>query len=128
MLAIFVITNPLKPMKYLILKSSKYIRKIRISDIHCIISQDGQLTLEMIMDDKLLHCASLKELEQQLPDTFIRINRNVIINTASVACIQRVTKIVTLVNGREVSISRRQMPLVIKKFNKTLDKINNSTD
>ncbi len=115
-------------MKYLKLECAKYIRKIRISDIHCIISQDGQLTLEMVSDDKLLHCAPLKELEQQLPDTFIKINRNVIINTASVASIQKVTKIVTLTNGRDVSISRRQMPLVIKAFNKTLEEINNSTE
>lgn len=115
-------------MKYLKLECTKYIRKIRTSDIHCIISQDGQLTLELVSDDKLLHCAPLKELEQQLPDKFIKVNRNVIINTASVASIQKVTKIVTLTNGREVSISRRQMLLVIKTFNKIFDEINNSTE
>ncbi|WP_430814183.1 LytTR family DNA-binding domain-containing protein [Carboxylicivirga sp. RSCT41] len=115
-------------MKYLLIENNLSIRRIDIAGIQCIIFRDGQLAVQMIDGEKLLHCATLNELHNQLPDTFVKVNRNVIINIDCVVSIQKQLRIVTLYNGQEFSVSRRKMSVLITTFSQFLKDINRNVE
>ena len=59
--------------------------------------------------------AALAGLEAELPETFLRVHRSHIVNTAFVSALERDTGGVgrlTLSQGQEVPVSRRIMPKV----------------
>ncbi|MCA1749267.1 MAG: LytTR family DNA-binding domain-containing protein, partial [Parasphingopyxis sp.] len=62
-----------------------------------------------------LYSTSLAALERTLPETFIRIHRSHIVNTAFVSALDRDsagTGTLRLADGDEVPVSRRVMPSV----------------
>lgn len=75
--------------------------------------------LVLTTGETLLHNASLNELEQILPPTFLRAHRSYIVNTALISSLQRTTSgtgILTLENGKTVPVSRRIMPHVKERL------------
>lgn len=63
----------------------------------------------------LLHSGSLNELEDSLPDTFLRVHRSHIVNSACIASLEREeggTGTLTMQDGSEAPVSRRIMPSV----------------
>ncbi|MCG8581961.1 MAG: LytTR family transcriptional regulator [Bacteroidales bacterium] len=115
-------------MEYLLVKIKSSIRKIIIAKIVCIVYKDGQNTFHMTNGGRIFYCSSLKKLENQLPDSFIRIDRNVVINIKCVSEIHRNNKKVTLNNDETFDVSRRNKPLLLKAFNKYLEDLNNEVD
>ncbi len=63
----------------------------------------------------MLHNATLNELEESLPPTFLRVHRSHIVNTAHVRTLKREASGVgalVLSDGSEAPVSRRVMPKV----------------
>ncbi len=73
--------------------------------------------VEIFLEDGalLLHSGSLNELEESLPETFLRVHRSHIVNSACIASLEREeggTGTLTLQDGSEAPVSRRIMPRV----------------
>lgn len=76
---------------------------------------DGYSEIKLIDDREVLHAATLAEMEETLPSTFLRVHRSYLVNTAFVKSLTRDlagTGILTLTNGSEIPVSRRTMPQV----------------
>jgi hypothetical protein len=76
---------------------------------------DGYSEIKLIDDREILHAATLAEMEETLPSTFLRVHRSYLVNTAFVKSLTRDvagTGILTLTNGSEIPVSRRTMPQV----------------
>lgn len=114
-------------MKYLLIENPTYTHKVKVSDITCIIAQEGRLRIETITDDEFFHCQTLKHLEKQLPDYFIRLCRNVLVNGIYLTGLDKATKTVLLENGRELPVSRRQMPFITKFIKRFVDEANKNS-
>jgi DNA-binding LytR/AlgR family response regulator len=72
---------------------------------------------EIILSDgrELLHSATLAEMEDALPATFIRVHRSHLVNTSFIKTLNRDTSgtgTLILSDGAEVAVSRRIMPSV----------------
>lgn len=72
---------------------------------------------ELVLADgrEILHAATLAELENELPPTFLRVHRSFVVNSAFVQTLVRDaagTGTLTLTTGAEVPVSRRIMPQV----------------
>jgi hypothetical protein len=72
---------------------------------------------EIILADgrEILHSATLSELEETLPQTFLRVHRSFLVNSAFVERLNRDaagTGTLTLTDGAEIPVSRRIMPQV----------------
>lgn len=114
-------------MTYLLIENSTHTYKLKISDIVFIIAQNGQLRIEMITKQKFYHCQSLKYIEKRLPDYFLKINRNLLVNAIYMTGIDKGNKTVLLENGCQLQASRRQMPFVTKFISKFVDDTNKNT-
>jgi LytTr DNA-binding domain len=76
---------------------------------------DGYSEIKLIDGREVLHAATLAEMEETLPSTFLRVHRSYLVNTAFVKSLTRDvagTGILTLTNGSEIPVSRRTMPHV----------------
>jgi hypothetical protein len=76
---------------------------------------DGYSEIKLIDDREVLHAATLAEMEETLPSTFLRVHRSYLVNTAFVKSITRDvagTGTLILTNGAEIPVSRRTMPQV----------------
>lgn len=70
--------------------------------------------------ERHLHLAKLQDLEQSLPQTFLRVHRSYLVNTDYVQFLRRESSGVgslTLANGDEVPVSRRILPKVRSALN-----------
>lgn len=78
----------------------------------------GGYTEIVLMDGReILHAVTLSEMEDLLPAIFIRIHRSYLVNTVFVQSLNRDvtgTGSLTLVDGSQLSVSRRTMPAVRK--------------
>jgi hypothetical protein len=72
--------------------------------------------VEIYLQDKkqILFSGNLKELESQLPSTFLRVHRSYIVNTDVINSLKNTASTGTLLlqNGDQVPVSRRVMPKV----------------
>ncbi|WP_439182235.1 LytR/AlgR family response regulator transcription factor [Carboxylicivirga taeanensis] len=102
--------------KFLLLECQKQIKRIRLSEVYYLQYQDGHICFYLTDNKKELHCQLLKTLEEQLPDYFVRINRNVIINLNYLTVYFKTTPKVVMTNGQEFDVSRRNVARLIKKL------------
>lgn len=97
------------------LKSAGKMERISTANIvHC---RGAGGYCEIVLTDgrELLHTATLAELEEALPATFIRVHRSHLVNTDFIQTLTRDpagTGTLTLSDGSQVAVSRRIMPSV----------------
>jgi len=105
--------------KSIIIECQKRIKKIKFKEILYFVYQNERMLIETL-NGSFVNCQSLKKIKKVLPEAFLKINRNVIINPYFVASVEKQQKKVLMINGREFSVSRRQMPR-LKKYFKHID-------
>jgi hypothetical protein len=99
----------------IIVKSAGRMEHIRTDKLCYCRGADGYSEIKLIDDREVLHAATLAEMEETLPSTFLRVHRSYLVNTAFVKSLTRDvagTGILTLTNGSEIPVSRRTMPQV----------------
>lgn len=104
-----------KSTSVVIVKASGKIEHIAIDQISYCAGADGYSEINLQSGREVLHGATLAELEQTLPKTFLRVHRSYLVNTACVKSLTRDpagTGTLILTNGSLVPVSRRTMPLV----------------
>lgn len=83
----------------------------------------GDYTELFFSDQKsILYSGNLKELESQLPSTFLRVHRSYVVNTDCIAALEKTTAsqqntatstgFLLMNNGEQVPVSRRILPMV----------------
>ncbi len=82
----------------------------------------GDYTELFFSDQKsILYSGNLKELESQLPSTFLRVHRSYVVNTDFIAALEKSTAqqntpastgFLLMNNGEQVPVSRRILPMV----------------
>ncbi len=111
-------TAQAKPPEKLQLNCAGKVEFIPVNEIsHCKASGDY---VEIFMSDKRqsLYSGTLKRIEEQLPDSFIKVHRSYVVNMDEVISIASSTKgssgggVITLKTGDEVPVSRRILPYV----------------
>ncbi|MCT4590157.1 MAG: LytTR family transcriptional regulator [Carboxylicivirga sp.] len=95
--------------KTLLLECQKQIQRIKLKDICYLHYQDGIISFYMVDNRRLLHCNTLKGLENKLTNNFVRISRNIIINLNYLSAYFKSSHKVTLVTGKEFTVSRRNV-------------------
>ncbi len=98
-----------------IVKSAGHMEHITTDKLCYCRGADGYTEIRLIDDREVLHAATLAEMEETLPSTFLRVHRSYLVNTAFVKSLTRDisgTGILTLTNGSEIPVSRRTMPQV----------------
>jgi len=78
--------------------------------------QEGITTIHMQGDKQLFSCQLLKDLQQQLSGSFVRINRNVIINLSYLSAYKKNSRTVLLEDGSQFSVSRRNIGPLLDKI------------
>jgi LytTr DNA-binding domain len=104
-----------KSTSVMIVKGSGKIEHIAIDQISYCAGADGYSKITLQSGREVLHGATLAEIEQTLPKTFLRVHRSYLVNTAFVKALTRDpagTGTLVLTNGSLVPVSRRTMPLV----------------
>lgn len=102
--------------KNLILECQKQIQCIRFKHISHLHYQDGAISIHLTGDKRVLHCVGLKELEARLPENFVRINRNIIINLNYLSAYYKASQKVVLESGHEFDVSRRNVGALLQKI------------
>lgn len=85
--------------------------------------------IEAAGDYMCLHCgasqhivrSTLKELEQQLSDDFVRIHRSRLVNVRQVRCLQKITggdALAQLADGTELRVSRRYRHALLERWHR----------
>ncbi|NQZ88807.1 MAG: LytTR family transcriptional regulator DNA-binding domain-containing protein [Colwellia sp.] len=102
---------------HVVIRSAGKIEKISTEKISHCSSADGYTEINLSCGAKLLHNATLTELEDELPLTFLRVHRSHLVNTSFVKNLKRDTSgtgYLTLTHGSKIPVSRRIMPKVRK--------------
>jgi DNA-binding LytR/AlgR family response regulator len=98
-------------------KSAGRIERLTTDQIgHCR-GVDGYTEIILMNGRKLLHSATLTEMEKAVPATFLKVHRSYLVNTSFVQSLDRDpagTGRLILTDGSEIPISRRIMPKVRK--------------
>ena len=95
------------------------VEKISINQIAYCKGAGDYVELVLLDKSNILHNTSLRELESTLPNTFLKVHRSYIVNTAQITSLERVasgTGKLLLSNGLNVPVSRRIMPHVRQKL------------
>ncbi|MBS2098707.1 LytTR family DNA-binding domain-containing protein [Carboxylicivirga linearis] len=100
----------------LILNCTQQYRKINLTEVCHMYYIDGVITIELHDEEKILCCMALKEIEDKLPQEFVKINRNTIINVLFLVAFYKHTPKVTMENGRSFTVSRRNISMLVKKI------------
>ncbi|WP_108811110.1 LytTR family transcriptional regulator DNA-binding domain-containing protein [Sphingorhabdus sp. Alg231-15] len=98
-------------------KSAGRMERISAVQIKYCKGASGYTEIVLIDGREILHTATLSEMEELLPTIFIRVHRSYLVNTAFVQTLIRDvtgTGRLTLVDGSQLSVSRRTMPAVRK--------------
>lgn len=96
---------------FIVVECELKILKISTSDIVCINHENEITTFIMIDGEKLCH-KSLAELSKILPPTFIRINRNYIVNFHAIIEFNKKDRLLTLNNKMNLVVSHRNIKSV----------------
>ncbi len=91
------------------------LRRVELENVLHMQYAQGATTIEMI-NNKLMCCTTLKEVQNHLPAHFIRINRNVIINVKHLSAYYKQSQLVDMAGGRRFSVSRRSVPLLMEQM------------
>ncbi len=100
----------------LVIECSKQLRKLKYDEISHLYYLDGVITIELANETKAMCCSALKELEEKLPDYYVRINRNAIINIAFLIAYYKQNQKVTMENGKSFTVTRRNIPNLVEKI------------
>lgn len=99
----------------IIVKSAGKVEHIQTSDIIYLTSANGYTEIHLQSQRSLLHSMTLNELEETIPNIFLRIHRSHLINIMFVKSLKRDpsgTGTLTLNDGTQLPVSRRIMPKV----------------
>ncbi|MBK3518577.1 LytR/AlgR family response regulator transcription factor [Carboxylicivirga marina] len=102
--------------KCLILECQQKIQRVPYKHICYLQYAQGAITIYLSGDITLSHCEQLKDLENSLPNYFVRINRNVIINLNYLSAYFKVLQKVQMENGKEFDVSRRNTTQLLEKI------------
>lgn len=104
------------PGQTLIIRNNSHLFRIDLGKILFIRIDNYMATL--VLKDKTAHtcCKSLKELTQALPDNFIRISRQSIVNMNAVVEIKTKAKRIVLTDNTEHKISSRKITALSRLF------------
>ena len=100
--------------QHLSYKVGKQLKTLNLDDI-LYVARDGKYTQAVCASQQVLLDKSLKELEQQFPDTFLRIHRNTIINNRKISSLRHNERqYEVLLEGYEqaLAVSRREVAKV----------------
>ncbi|WP_368456092.1 LytTR family DNA-binding domain-containing protein [Microbulbifer sp. TYP-18] len=91
---------------------------VSVSDILYCKAAGDYVELHLVEQGEKLYSGSLKQLETELPDTFIRVHRSFLVNLEQVVTLSRKTASesggyhLQLTDGQAIPVSRRLMPAV----------------
>ena len=102
--------------KKLILECESKIDLIDTTKITHITVNSFHSEINLIDNSKFYSNKSLNSFESSLPETFIRVNRNSIINIGYIENINKVTRIIQIEKGIVFCVSNRQMRSLIKRL------------
>ena len=100
----------------LILECESKIDIIEISKITCITTDSYKTVIHLADNLKYYSNKSLNFLESALPSTFIRVNRNSIVNIEYVKNINKTNRIVQIESGIFLCASTRQIRSLINRM------------
>ena len=93
-------------------KKGTSIQTISINDLEAVVVKDYICTL-VLPNGKEEHCGeSLKEMQTKLRDSFLKINRNTIVNSEKIDSIDNRNREVIMESGRKYKITVRRMKAV----------------
>ncbi len=98
-------------------KSAGRMERVSADQIKYCKGASGYTEIVLIDGREILHAVTLSEMEELLPTIFIRVHRSYLVNTNFVQSLNRDvtgTGRLTLVDGSQLSVSRRTMPAVRK--------------
>jgi DNA-binding LytR/AlgR family response regulator len=106
----------LKQMKKLILKNEQEIRIINVDELLAVTVTDYLCKFEIENSKDFICSKSLSEVEKLLPENFIRINRNAIINSYKIVGFNKKSRKISLTNNSEYNVSIRNLDKIILTF------------
>lgn len=92
-----------------------------VSEIVSLSGADDYVEVALADGRKLLHDASLDDLEMRLPPTFIRVHRSHIVNAGQVKSARTLgagRRVLTMKDGEEIPVSRRRGEDVVKALDR----------
>lgn len=104
----------------IIVRSAGRMERISTDQIgHCR-GAGGYAEIILLDGREILHSATLTEMEESLPATFLRVHRSYLVNTAYVKSLERDpsgTGTLTMTDGSDIPVSRRILPQVRQALN-----------
>ncbi|TRX63986.1 LytTR family DNA-binding domain-containing protein [Carboxylicivirga sp. M1479] len=100
----------------LILECQNQVQRIKCQHIVYLQYQQGAIRIWLNNNTQKQHSKSLRVVEQSLPDNFVKINRNVIINLHYLSAYFKTSQKVVLENGVEFDVSRRNASPLLGKI------------
>jgi len=102
--------------KSLVLECQKQIQCIKYKHIYFLQYQDGTITFHLADNKQILHAQLLKEVEAMLPEYFVKVNRNIIINLQHLVSYFKSSQKILLANGLEFTVTRRNVPILLDRI------------
>lgn len=96
-------------------KSAGKVEVVNIDEIACLKAAGDYVEIKLDSGKELLHLATLRQMEESLPPTFLRVHRSYLVKSDKIRSLVRETTGVgtlTLANETTVPVSRRIMPRV----------------
>ncbi len=97
---------------YYLIENESSVQKVYLSEIVYIIYEDYMTTFQLKQTKKYSN-KSLKGVEESLPPTFIRINRNCIVNSLAIAEFIKKDRSIILSTGESLTVSYRNVNRLI---------------
>ena len=94
--------------KMIIVRTVNKTIKLSVDEIACFQGEGNYSTIFLLNGKKYIVTKTLKHLEYILDDTFIRVHKSFLINSDHIESVYTHDRILKLVGGKEVSISRRK--------------------
>ena len=101
---------------YIFIRTPDMIKRICTEYILFIVVDGDCLTFHMQDNEQFTCMKSLATIEKVLPDHFVRIYRNCLVNANKISEVNVRMRKVILVNGKELSISFRNMKKITSAF------------
>ncbi|MEE9434607.1 MAG: LytTR family DNA-binding domain-containing protein [Sphingorhabdus sp.] len=101
-------------------KSAGKMERISTGQISHCRGASGYAEIILLDGREILHSATLAEMEETLPATFLRVHRSYLVNTAYVKSLERDpsgTGTLSMTDGSDIPVSRRILPQVRQALN-----------
>jgi len=100
--------------KFLLICNEQERRRIIVSDILHINTDDYLSTFHLTNNQKFTCSKSLSEISAMLPDYFFQISRSCVVNMNEILSIKRGSRVIILSNSTELVVSQRRMKVLIE--------------